>query len=124
MKVLTGCDIIEVSRIKEAMGTHGFKERVFTNTEIEYCDSKGEEIKYQHYAARFAAKEAVFKAISKELKSKFAIGWKNVEIVKDENDRPIVNLIDVDLDNKISIDVSISHVKEMAIATAIAMEEG
>ena len=66
---------------------------------------------------------SIFKAISPELKSKFAIGWQNIEIIKDENGRPSVNLIDVDLSMPVKIDVSISHVKEMAIATAVVVEE-
>lgn len=122
MRVLTGCDIIEVERVKEAMCTHGFKERVFTESEIEYCESKSGDIKYQHYAARFAAKEAVFKAISSGLKDKYSIGWKNVEILKGDDGRPKAELINVNLDFEVSIDVSVSHIKEMAIATCVVVE--
>ena len=69
MEVLVGTDIIEVERIKEAMQDTNFMKKVFTTKEIEYCESKKENIKYQHYAARFSGKEAVFKAISKSLKN-------------------------------------------------------
>ena len=65
MKVTCGTDIIEIERVKESIENTGdaFLRRVFTEKEIEYCESKNKQ-KYQHYAARFAAKEAVFKAIS------------------------------------------------------------
>ena len=69
MKVTVGTDIIEVERIKEALENDKFANEVFTEKEIEYCESKNK-TKYEHYAARFAAKEAEFKAISKFLKDK------------------------------------------------------
>lgn len=113
-----GTDIIEVVRIKDAMENEKFADRVFTSKEIEYCESK-KSTKYQSYAARFAGKEAVFKAISTYLNNKYDIDWKNVEILDDTNGRPYVNMIDFKLDN-VEIDVSLSHVKDIAIATAIA----
>lgn len=122
MNYKIGTDIIEVDRIKNAMENERFVLRVFTNREIEYCESKGNS-KYQHYAARFAGKEAVFKAISPFLNDKYEINWKNVEIINDDNGRPIVNLIDVDIFN-IEIDISLSHLKEYATATAIALKRG
>ena len=59
-----GTDVIEVSRIKDAIEKSGqpFLDRVFTVNEQIYCESK-RFAKYQHYAGRFAAKEAIFKAI-------------------------------------------------------------
>ena len=68
MKIKTGVDIIEINRIKQSIEeTNGkFCDRVYTQKEIEYCESKKLQ-KYQHYAARFAAKEAVLKAISQLL---------------------------------------------------------
>lgn len=119
MKNYIGTDIIEVDRVKKAMEDANFSLRVFTDEEVKYCESKSERTKYQHYAARFAAKEAVFKAISPLLKNKYEIGWKNIEILKDENDRPFVNLLDIEIKN-LEIDVSLSHVKDTAVATAIA----
>lgn len=119
MKTLVGTDIIEVERIKNAVEDDSFVLRVFTDKEVNYCE-KGEKIRYQHYAARFAAKEAVFKAISPILKNKYEIGWKNIEIINNEDGRPSVNFIGVDLKN-ISVDISLSHIKEYATATAIVM---
>ena len=71
MKIRTGTDIIEINRVKESIeNTDGkFCEKVYTEKEIEYCENKKNQ-KYQHYAARFAAKEAVFKAISSSLDNK------------------------------------------------------
>lgn len=119
MNIYVGNDIIEVERIKEAMKDKNFTIRVFTDNEIAYCEKKGRN-KYQSYAARFAAKEAVFKAISPKLRSKFEISWKNVEILKEDGNRPFVNLIGVNI-KKVKIDVSISHIEKYAIATAVAV---
>ena len=65
MKILCGTDIIEINRVKDSIKQVGdrFLQKVYTKNEIEYCESKKVQ-KYQHYAARFAAKEATFKAIS------------------------------------------------------------
>lgn len=121
MKIRTGVDIIEIERIKQSIEeTDGkFCERVYTQKEIEYCESKKTQ-KYQHYAARFAAKEAVFKAISQLLDSKFDIEWKDIEILNDENGRPCVNLLKKDI-NIDDIDISISHCKTYAVASVVVM---
>lgn len=86
MQIKTGIDIIEVDRIEESINSLGekFLKRIFTDYEIKYCNSKNN-MKYQHFAARFAAKEAVFKAISSNLKSKYEIKWTDIEIRNDEN---------------------------------------
>ena len=120
MNIKTGIDIIEIERVKQCIeDTSGkFCERVYTQKEIEYCESKKMQ-KYQHYAARFAAKEAVLKAISQLLESKFNIEWKEIEILNDENGRPYVNLLKQGL-NINDIDISISHCKEYAVASVIA----
>ena len=121
MKIKTGIDIIEINRIKESIeSTEGkFCERVYTEKEIEYCESKKGQ-KYQHYAARFAAKEAVFKAISSSLQSKYDISWKDIEILNDENGRPYINIFDNKKLKEIEdIDISISHCKQYAVASVI-----
>ena len=122
MKISCGTDIIEIKRIKESIEDLGnkFLERVYTNTEIEYCESKRSQ-KYQHYAARFAAKEAVFKAISRQLNNKYDIGWKNIEVVNDENGRPHAGLLDIEIQEIEEMDVSISHCKEYAVANVIVV---
>ena len=118
MNLKIGNDIIETERIKKILLKYPekFKRRVFTDKEIEYCESKGEN-KYQSYAARFAAKEAVFKAISELLENKYYIQWTDIEVLNNEAGRPFARVKNV---NRIeSIDISISHVKEYAIATAL-----
>ena len=117
MRVSCGTDIIEIERIKENIENLGnkFLERVFTEKEIEYCESKNVQ-KYQHYAARFAAKEATFKAISWKLKDKYQISWIDIEVENDKQGRPTLNIIGVNLKDVESIDLSISHCKQYAVA--------
>lgn len=93
MQIKCGTDMIEIARIKETIeDTNGaFLKKVYTEKEIAYCESK-KRMKYQHYAARFAAKEAMFKAISQFFKP-YEITWKEIEITNDENGRPKVELI-------------------------------
>lgn len=119
MKINCGTDIIEVCRIKESIEKMGdkFLNKVYTEKEIEYCNSKNK-MKYQHFAARFAAKEAIFKAISNILEDKYEITWKDVEILNDKNGRPYVHFINNNYNIK-QIDISLSHLKEYAIANCI-----
>lgn len=123
MNIKIGTDIIEVERIKNAMENAEFSTRVFTPEEIEYCESGADKIKYQRYAARFAAKEAVFKAISPILANKFDIEWKDIEVIKDDQDRPYIKIYN-DKVKDVVIDISMSHVETYAIATAVAYIEG
>ena len=120
MKIKTGVDIIEIDRVKKSIEeTDGkFCERVYTQKEIEYCESKKAQ-KYQHYAARFAGKEAVFKAISADLQSKYDISWQDIEILNDEIGRPYVNMPEKYMQDVESIDLSISHCKEYAVANVV-----
>ena len=126
-KVKTGIDIIEVQRIKDNIEKYGekFVDRIFTKEEKKYCEAKKTQ-KFQSYAARFASKEAVFKALSESLDSKFDIEWKDIEIINDENGKPFVNLYGV-LKERImttyNIDISISHVSEIAVASCVVQFE-
>ena len=118
MRILTGTDIIEINRIKESIESLGenFKSKIYTEKEIEYCESK-KSVKFQHYAGRFAAKEAIFKAISELLEDKFEISWKDAQILNDEQGKPRVTFTSKKLQEKIeNIDISISHCKEYATA--------
>lgn len=122
MKVKCGVDIIEISRVKESIENLGenFLNRVYTKKEIEYCEGRGKS-KYEHYAARFAVKEAVFKALSQMLKDKYEITWKDIETINDDQGRPKVEVLFIK-NNKIeNIDVSISHCKEYAIANVVVL---
>mgnify|MGYP000677795000 FL=1 len=124
MRIECGTDIIEISRIKDSIEEAGerFLDRVYTKAEIEYCESKKKQ-KYQHYAARFAAKEATFKAISSLLEDKYSICWKDIEVVNDSQGKPKVNILGVDETRIESISISISHCKEYATANVVAVIE-
>ena len=118
MKITCGTDIIEIERIKKAIENIGdkFLKTVFTQKEIEYCEARKTQ-KYQHYAARFAAKEAAFKAISGNTNCK--CDWQSFEIEKQENGRPKLNIL-IEIPNLSNIDISISHCKQYATANVIA----
>ena len=122
MKITCGTDIIEIERIKQTMEDmeQSFKDRVFTEAEIQYCESRKKQ-KYQHYAGRFAAKEAAFKAISKILDDKYSVCWKDFETINDGQGRPSIILHNINTEKIESIDVSISHCKEYAIANVVIL---
>ena len=124
MEIYTGTDIIEIDRIKDAIKSDAFIKKIFTEKEIEYCESKRDPARIQSYAARFAAKEAIFKAISKVLLLDYGMEWKSIEILKEETGRPYVNLkIDNKKKQNFKMDVSLSHIKDYAVATAVAIYE-
>ncbi len=123
MKVLTGTDIIEIDRIKKSIEELGeaFVTRIYTDKEIEYCESK-KSGKYQHFAARFAAKEAIFKAVSEFLDNKYSLSWGDVEIINNKDGKPKVKFLTNMLEEKVEdIDISISHCKEYAVASVVVI---
>ena len=122
MKISCGTDIIEIGRIRDSIEDLGekFLKRVFTDGEIEYCESKKGQ-KYQHYAGRFAAKEAAFKAISSKLDDKYSVCWKDFEVVNDKQGRPQISILNVNTEKIESIDISISHCKLYATANVVVL---
>lgn len=122
MKVLCGTDIIEIERIKKSIEQLGqpFLDRVYTKEEIEYCESKKVQ-RYQHYAARFAAKEAVFKAVSDLLEDKYELTWQQIQISNDEKGKPKVTFLEKKFDQIKNIDISLSHCKEYATANVTVL---
>lgn len=116
-----GIDIIEVERVSEKIErAPGFREFVFSPAEIEYCDTKKH--KYEHFAARFAAKEAFYKAIGSGWVDETA--FNEVEILNDEKGMPYINLIgatQVTLSalNITKMHVSLTHIKSTAAAVVI-----
>lgn len=108
----SGIDIIEIARIKKAVERwgDGFLKHIFNAEEIAY--SSRQKNPYQHYAVRFAAKEAVFKAVG-DLK----LTWKDVTITHDPDGKPVCIHHSNDFSKKILI--SLSHCKEYAVASAI-----
>ena len=87
------------------------------NFEIKYCESKKAQ-KYQSYAGKFAAKEAIYKALSEKIKTNYK--WTDFEILNDEEGRPFVNL-KLKINNLKKIELSISHCKEYAISYVLAI---
>ena len=107
MKV--GIDIVEVHRIERLIKNKAFLEKIYTKEEIKYCS--GKKNKGQHFAVRFAAKEAVWKALMEKNVTHKDIGVKNLV-----NGRPEVFIKGKKRNN---IDISLSHTKEHAVACAI-----
>lgn len=115
-----GTDIAEVARIAKSVEDIRFKERVFSPAEIAYCESRAH--KNESFAARFAAKEAFFKALGTGWRG--GLAFNEVEIQNDELGKPTLHFIgttaEILIEKKIrSIHVSLSHTKETAIATVI-----
>jgi holo-[acyl-carrier protein] synthase len=116
-----GIDMIEVERVANNIGKDaGFKELVFSTNEIEYCEKKAN--KFEHYAARFAAKEAFFKAMGTGWMSGTA--FNEIEIANDESGKPEIILLGetavaVNKKGTIKISVSLSHLKTFATAIVI-----
>jgi holo-[acyl-carrier protein] synthase len=116
-----GIDMIEVERVAAKISKEsGFRELVFTKKEVDYCETKAN--KFEHYAARFAAKEAFFKAIG--------TGWINgtayneIEVMNQENGKPEISLLGetAKLVAGMALGkmlVSMSHLKSIASAIVI-----
>lgn len=116
-----GTDIIEVPRIEKALSRDiGFRDKIFTPGEIAYCESKKN--KYQHYAARFSAKEAFLKAVGTGWR--FGIRIAEIGVFHDELGKPQIEVKGKakELTDSLSVSkihVSLSHLKEMATAVVI-----
>ena len=114
---MIGIDIVDVSRIQDLVDSYGdrFLKRLFTDREILYCNFSTR-LRYQRFAARFAAKEALIKAIGEK-----PFAWTDVEVVKSDNGRPDFELygqaaLYASEQGIMDIYVSLSHTKTMAAA--------
>jgi len=123
MIIGTGIDIIEVDRVGHRVGSeHGFREHVFSKDEINYCSSKA--FPFQHYAARFAAKEAFLKAVGRGWDSGLALN--EIEIMNEPGGKPFLRLTG-QTEKELAylgirlVHLSLSHLK--TIATAIVILE-
>jgi holo-[acyl-carrier protein] synthase len=121
--VATGIDIVEVPRVAQMIEKHGsrFVNRVFTPDEIRYCRSRG--VPEQHFAGRFAAKEAVFKVLGTGWGE--GVQWGSVEVTHNPQGAPQIILTgraeEIATEMGIGIiHISISHTAEHAVAHAIA----
>lgn len=115
-----GIDIIEIDRIKHSVDTFGdsFLNKIYTKNELDYCLAKHN--KYQHLAARFAAKEAIYKALASGWEKEAT--WKSMEITNESNGLPVVKFLgklnEFISDDK-EIKVSLSHSDNYVAAVAI-----
>jgi holo-[acyl-carrier protein] synthase len=121
-----GTDIIECLRIAQMIERHGelFINRVFTPHEIQYCQSR--KLATQHFAGRWAAKEAILKALGTGWRK--GISWRDVEIRNEPGGRPVVALRGGarDVIEQLGITemlISISHCRSHATAYALAQSD-
>ena len=119
-----GVDVVDVQRMKGILGEQGgtFIDRVFTATEIAYCQSK--QNPEQHFAARFAAKEAVSKAMQTGWTGIFR--WKDVEVVNEPSGAPKIILYHDVAHSLVSstIHLSLSHTENTVVALAVIETTG
>ena len=120
-----GVDIVEIFRMKDAIKKWGdsFLTKIFTRREIKYSNSR--RFSHQHFAARFAAKEAVVKAFGEP--SKHPIRWTEIEVLNDREGKPVIEFHKdaLKLKNKKKVEdvvVSMSHSKNYAIANVILVK--
>jgi holo-[acyl-carrier protein] synthase len=122
MIVAIGVDVIEVWRIKEVLARRGnrFRNRVYTEAEISYCEERSSRI--ESYAVRFAAKEAMMKALGTGWAE--GVRWRDIEVVRLESGPPMINLTGRALErfhqlgaNRIHL--SLAHSRDVAMAEVI-----
>jgi holo-[acyl-carrier protein] synthase len=114
--VKVGLDVIEIDRIRRALERPGFRERCFTDAEREYCDSKVNPA--QHYAARFAGKEAVGKALG----SGVYFTWREIEIRGRPKPGVVLSGRTKAFAEQVGagrIDLSMTHSRELAAAICV-----
>ena len=122
--VALGLDLVEVSRIRDLLERHGerFKERMFSEGERAYCEANADAA--IHYAARFAAKEAVAKALGTGFAE--GVGWSDIEVLRAENGCPSIVLhagakaraTELGIEKVL---VTLTHTKETAAASVVAL---
>jgi holo-[acyl-carrier protein] synthase len=114
-----GCDIIEISRIKASLHMHGqhFLDRIFVPAEQSYCQKYRNPV--PHFAARWAAKEAIVKALGTGISAE--VSWLDIEICNASTGKPhpILSPKVINLFNNPEIHLTLSHSKEYAMAVAL-----
>jgi len=122
MIVAIGIDLVEITRIEEVFARRGdrFRARVFTEDEINYCERRAS--KFASYAVRFAAKEAVMKALGTGWSA--GVGWTDVEIVSEPSGAPALQLHRMALKRMREIGatkahISLTHSGDLAIAQVL-----
>ena len=127
--ISTGVDLAEVARIQGALENartgERFRRRVFTRNEIEYCESRRRG-RYQSYAARFAAKEAVMKALGRGWGAQ--VCWLNIEVARQPSGKPDIVLHRQTAARAAQLGIrgwalSLTHTAEHGLAYVIALDE-
>jgi holo-[acyl-carrier protein] synthase len=120
MKLATGVDLIEIARIEEVIARHGkhYLERIYTPAELEQCGKRAESL-----AGRFAAKEAVAKALGCGIGD---VSWQEIEVLGDEQNAPVLTLHGIAGQKAKELglqtwSVSISHSQSHSVAFVVAM---
>ncbi len=121
-RIRAGTDIIEISRIQEAIERWGehFLDRIFTDSEVRLYRGQGESL-----AARFAGKEAAIKALDA---SAGVIGWREIEILSEDSGKPVIHLYGRAQERArelglAELEISLSHSREYAVAFVIGIRE-
>ena len=121
-KFAHGVDIIEIDRVADVLARHGdrFLEKIFTPDEVRHCRGRVSEL-----AARFAAKEAVMKALGTGIRG---VGWKDIEVLPNRRGKPLVFLYGRGAQRAEQIqmrglEISLTHSKLYAIASAVGERE-
>jgi holo-[acyl-carrier protein] synthase len=115
-----GVDTIEIERIKVAISRYGarFLNRLFTQQEQLYCESKSDPSPF--YAVRFAAKEAVYKSLPEAIQKRVFL--KDIEVIKTASGKPGIQLSpDKVSEEGVSISISLSHSQSQAVAVSLCM---
>ncbi|MEK6557245.1 MAG: holo-ACP synthase [Candidatus Margulisiibacteriota bacterium] len=117
---MIGVDIVEINRIMTLVEDSAFIAKVFSDHEVDYCRrTKSLQVSAQRFSVRFAAKEAVFKAVD-DLKT---LRWREIEIHHEETGKPIVvfsgKTADLVAQKGLEVEVSLSHSRDYAVAVAI-----
>jgi len=125
MKILQGIDLVKVERMERMIrrpSGQAFLDRVFSGTEQAYCGSK--RMKFEHYAARFAAKEALLKAMKVRPKKNQRLS--GIEVRREATGKPFIALSpesrrQLHIPAQAQIELSIAHEREYAIATVVVV---
>ena len=129
MIISTGVDLAEVVRVRGALEDpkigRRFRDRVFTDTEIAYCERK-QRGKFESYAGRFAAKEAVMKALGRGWGAK--VRWRDIEVARARSGKPDIVLYDKTAKFAAELGIrrwslSITHTEQHGLAFVIAQDE-
>jgi len=116
-----GTDIIKISRIENIKREHGdkFLNKIFTSKEREYCEKYDNSS--EHYAVRFAAKEATAKALGIQLGFGKKLNWKDIDVSNDEQGKPVVFFRGETADemDKYTCHISLSHCTDYATAVSV-----